>query len=221
MSWRLAKSLEVLRRQVDERYPGRSKASDGSIGDAKHKSSKSDHNPWVKDGRVGVVTAIDITHDLANGLDSEALAEALRQTRDPRIKYIISNRKICSSETSPWEWRPYTGKNPHDHHVHVSVKPDIGHFDHASQWAIAGAPTMSLADREAARAAAKPARPTLRLGDSGDAVKELQQILRIAVDGEFGKKTAAAVKARQKAARLVADGVVGPYTWAALTPKEP
>jgi|HigsolmetaAR201D_1030396.scaffolds.fasta_scaffold15936_2 hypothetical protein len=45
MAWRLARSLEQLRRQIDAAYPGRSKASDGTIGDVAHSQRNSDHNP--------------------------------------------------------------------------------------------------------------------------------------------------------------------------------
>jgi hypothetical protein len=44
-----------------------------------------------------VVTALDVTHDPANGVDPGALAETLRTSRDPSIKYIISNRRIAAS----------------------------------------------------------------------------------------------------------------------------
>lgn len=96
--WRAAKSLQVLRNQVNERAPDRSKASDGFIGDAAHASRASDHNPWVLDGNMGVVTAFDITHDPARGCDANELAEAIRGSRDPRVKYIIWNRRIANSK---------------------------------------------------------------------------------------------------------------------------
>ncbi len=133
MTWRVAKSLLQLRKQVNEKFPDRAKAWDGTIGDANHASRASDHNPWV-DG--GVVTAMDITHDPAHGVNSQALADQLRASRDPRIKYIISNRRICSSAVSPWAWRPYSGSNPHDHHVHVSVMPDRKFYDDEAPWEI-------------------------------------------------------------------------------------
>jgi len=59
-------------------------------------------------------------------------------------------------------------------------------------------------------------RPTLRLGDKGPAVQELQNLLGIAADGDFGPGTKAAVLAFQKKKGLVADGIVGRGTWAAL-----
>lgn len=57
---------------------------------------------------------------------------------------------------------------------------------------------------------------TLKRGSKGDDVKTLQELLNIAVDGDFGAKTEAAVIAFQKAHGLYADGIVGAKTWAAL-----
>ncbi|HEY6817600.1 MAG TPA: N-acetylmuramidase domain-containing protein [Croceibacterium sp.] len=59
-------------------------------------------------------------------------------------------------------------------------------------------------------------RPTLRLGDKGPAVQELQNLLGISADGDFGPGTKAAVLAFQKGKGLLADGIVGRGTWAAL-----
>jgi lysozyme family protein len=134
--WRVANSLEVLRDQVNAAYPGRRKENDGTIGDAAHQARTSDHNPWVKDGAVGVVTALDITHDPAHGVDTYAIAETLRRNRDRRIKYVISNRRIFSSQLHAWEWHPYTGTNPHDHHVHISVLPDKALYDDRRPWSL-------------------------------------------------------------------------------------
>lgn len=65
---------------------------------------------------------------------------------------------------------------------------------------------------------------TLRKGDKGSAVKELQTLLisagyslpKYGSDGSFGNETLKAVKAFQAAAKLVVDGVCGRKTWAAL-----
>ena len=136
--WRLAKSLIRLRQEVNALAPMRSKASDGSIGDAAHATRNSDHNPWVRDNGSGVVTAIDITHDPAGGLSAQNLAEALRAMRDPRVKYIIWNRRIANSKpigaAPAWAWRPYKGSNPHTKHIHISVKPVKAAFDSTSSW---------------------------------------------------------------------------------------
>lgn len=212
MAWRVARSLEKLRAQIDAMAPKRSKVSDGGIGDAAHASRASDHNPWVKDGATGIVTARDFTHDPKNGVDAGKLARALAASRDPRIKYIISNGEICSSETSPWVWRKYTGANPHTKHFHVSVKSTKNHYDSDMPWRLDG--YEAVPDKDAPVVVK---RPTLRRGSRGDTVRVLQRLLGITVDGDFGPKTEAAVMTFQKKAGLVADGVVGAYTWAALT----
>jgi len=66
--------------------------------------------------------------------------------------------------------------------------------------------------------------PTLKLGASGDAVRDLQAKLvargyalpRYGVDGDFRAETEAAVKAFQRAHHLEVDGIVGPLTWAEI-----
>jgi hypothetical protein len=138
IAWRVAASLEKLRKQINARAPNRSKASDGSIGDANHRKRNSDHNPWVIDGGKGVVTARDFTHDAAHGCNCHMLAESLRNSRDKRIKYIIWNRRICNSSPQKgmpaWAWRKYLGKNGHTHHLHISVKPLKSLYDSEKPW---------------------------------------------------------------------------------------
>src|SRR4051794_32397750 len=51
---------------------------------------------------------------------------------------------------------------------------------------------------------------------SGTSVSDLQRLLGIPVDGDFGPMTARAVRRFQRNHGLKADGVVGPATWAAL-----
>lgn len=112
-TWRLAKSLSTLRSQVNAAYPNRSKVSDGTIGDAAHQATASDHNP----NRNGVVCALDLTHDPAGGFDAHALAEHLRLNRHPNLRYIISNARIAGYWNN-WQWTPSSG---HFKHIHVSV----------------------------------------------------------------------------------------------------
>ena len=139
VQWRMAKSLETLRAHINSMAPSRSKVSDGGIGDPAHASRKSDHNPWVDlQNNKGVVTARDFTHDPTGGCDAGVLAEQIRASRDPRVKYIIWNRRIANSSpigsTAAWEWRPYGGANPHNHHVHISVQPERGKYDSEEPW---------------------------------------------------------------------------------------
>jgi peptidoglycan hydrolase-like protein with peptidoglycan-binding domain len=215
MTYRLAKSLDKMRDQFNKHSPHRNKASDGWIGDAKHAATTSDHNPWVKDGSVGIVTALDITHDPKNGVDTWAIAEHLRKGRDPRIKYVISNKRIFSSTTSPWTWRNYTGSNPHSSHIHVSVNSGKHHYDDMKEWALIPAPAGSISPD-----ATPQERPMLRKGPPWhhpEHVKTVQRLLGLSlVDGKFGEITEQAVKAFQHSEHIAFDGIVGPITWEKL-----
>lgn len=199
--WRLAKSLIKLRAQVDARWPDRDRSTDGDIGDAAHQSRESDHNPNAAD----VVTAIDIDRDIAPNFKARDLAEALVASRDPRIKYIISNRQIVSSKVSPWVWRPYDGDNAHSEHCHVSVGADPALYDDDRDWIIPGVPVADGSRR-------------LKLGDVGGDVARLQTLLGVPVDGEFGPTTDSALRTFQASHGLEVDGIAGPQTWAALMP---
>jgi hypothetical protein len=129
MSWRLARGLGRLRDQANAKAPNRGKSSDGTIGDRAHASRASDHNP-----RGGIVHALDLTHDPGRGMDVHALANRLLASRDPRIKYIISNRRIGSAKGG-WAWRRYTGSNPHSKHMHISINNNP-HADNARDWSL-------------------------------------------------------------------------------------
>jgi hypothetical protein len=133
---RIAKSLDVLRDELDEEFPRRSKSSDGWIGDAAHAARESDHNPNSAD----VVQALDITHDPAGGLDAGKIADKLLASKDSRIKYLISNGRIGSSYATggvpAWTWRPYTGSNAHRQHFHISVVDDPIKYDSTERWNI-------------------------------------------------------------------------------------
>lgn len=61
----------------------------------------------------------------------------------------------------------------------------------------------------------------LKVGSTGNKVKELQRLLSLTEDGIFGINTLKAVKAFQSKNGLVSDGIVGSRTWDVLlnTPK--
>ena len=134
----LAKALVKLREQVNARWPNRSKASDGTWPSAAHRrqSPNSDHNQG---------NALDLTNDPKNGFSSDQFAEHLRKSRDPRLKYIISNRKIASAK-SGFQWTRYSGANAHDKHVHISFNRGV---DSDKPWAMP-MPRMGIADLEPA-----------------------------------------------------------------------
>lgn len=116
---KLCKAGQQLREQFDDTYPDRSRRSDGWVGDPRHVSRKSDHNPDAN----GWVFALDITADLnAHPEEMHNITDELRKLAkrgDRRIKYIIYDGRICSSLLG-WKWRKYTGPNPHRSHAHFS-----------------------------------------------------------------------------------------------------
>jgi len=119
---RLSRSAIQLREQIDDAFPGRDRTSDGWIGDTRHASRKSDHNPDAQ----GWVRAIDIDRDLnGKGRKPDLMPDLVDQIRlaaksgDKRISYIIFDGKIASSKKA-WAWRTYDGINKHNHHAHIS-----------------------------------------------------------------------------------------------------
>jgi hypothetical protein len=131
MSWKLAPALDQLFDDVNAKWPNRSKASDGTIGDAAHSARKSEHNPNRDpddDVPDGYVTAADITKA---GLDVARLLASL--IGDKRVWYVIHAGKIWS-RTYDFRERPYTGSNPHTGHVHVSLRQTRAACDDRSPW---------------------------------------------------------------------------------------
>jgi hypothetical protein len=149
MAWRLAKSIDILRSECDKRWPNRPTASDGTIGDASHASRQSDHNPWVKDRNgIGVVRAVDI--DAGPGLnpdeDHDTIGDTVASACVRAAKaghramgtgsYVIWEHRIASAK-SDWEWRRYTGEDPHTSHPHISVATAQSGYDSTQPWGIA------------------------------------------------------------------------------------
>jgi hypothetical protein len=153
MTWRDARSIDVLKAELDKAHPDRSTASDGTIGDAAHASRDSDHNPWVVFAGVGIVRARDVTHDPAHGVDCDILAERVAALialgGHPALRhgaYVIRNRRIFSFDRRDEGWRPYTGSNPHEKHMHVSVSLDPAGFDSTIPWLITEEEDMAYTD---------------------------------------------------------------------------
>ena len=121
MTPKLCKAGQQLRLQVDDSFGDRDRASDGWVGDLRHASRPSDHNP----DEQGIVRAIDIDRDLSGKAKPDLMPDLADQIRlcaragDKRISYVIFDGRIASSKKS-WAWRPYDGSNKHNHHCHIS-----------------------------------------------------------------------------------------------------
>lgn len=218
MSYRVAKSLDKLLAQLNTLFPNRSKISDGSVGDLKHSKRKSDHNP----NSANVVTARDFTFDTdpsdGEGINCHALALALFNSKDPRIKYIIWNGRITKEDKSGW--KTYSGPNPHKHHLHLSVSSNPALYDDDSDWNL---DLEFTAMSSKVPGPPKNGRPVLQRGAKNSYVSQLQHKLFVFgylkqtdIDSDFGVRTESAVQRFQMDKGLIADGVVGPKTWEAL-----
>ena len=120
MTPKLCKAGQQLRLQVDDSYISRDTISDGWLGDYRHASRLSDHNP----DESGIVRAIDIDRDLSGKAKPDLMPYLADQIRlcaksDERIAYIIVDGRIASSRLG-FRWRKYSGSNKHNHHCHVS-----------------------------------------------------------------------------------------------------
>ena len=127
MTYKLCKAGQQLRLQIDDSYIDRDRSSDGWVGDSRHSSRRSDHNPDWKNAVNGVafVRAIDIDRDLSGKAKPDImpyLADEIRRfakrDKSKRISYIIFAGKIASSRMG-WRWRKYRGINPHNTHLHI------------------------------------------------------------------------------------------------------
>lgn len=162
--------------------------------------------------------------DAAAKATGDWIAEYLWANRERfGVRHIIWRQRVRSTVISPGLWRAMADRG----------NTTANHYDHVHVW--------FLDDRWAEKPAAAPKpkpvtkpKPTpaqskarvLRIGSLGEDVRRLQSALRrtfpayagrLAVDGEYGPKTAAAVKEFQRrAGGLDVDGEVGKYTRAKL-----
>jgi hypothetical protein len=109
-------AIAVLR-QATAISPSRKKASDGLLPSAAHisQSPNSDHNTGF---------AVDLTHDPKHGIDCFDIFEKLKE--DARVKYLIFQGKIWSAEKAKQGNRVYSGSNPHNKHLHISINDGMG-----------------------------------------------------------------------------------------------
>jgi len=136
-------AIAVLR-QATAIAPKRKKASDGLLPSAAHlkQNPNSDHNTGL---------ATDLTHDPKHGIDCAELFDKLQN--DPRVKYLIFNRKIWTPEQ---DVDKYTGSNPHTNHIHISINDKCGN-DTSAWFPWLEKPVYKTADQ--ARLAASKIKP--------------------------------------------------------------
>ena len=101
-------------RQATALRPKRKKASYGLLPSAAHvhQNPNSDHNSGY---------AVDLTHDPKNGINCVEMFIKLQD--DKRVKYLIFQGRIWSQAKGVLK---YTGSNPHNSHLHISIKEGYG-----------------------------------------------------------------------------------------------
>lgn len=237
----LTKGLTNVRAEFNATFGGRDKKSDGWIGDYKHSTGSSGHNPdktgkgEYRDGdSKDEVRAIDVDKDLRDasgrGVTMERVVQyiltKLRAGVYMPFRYIIFNRRIWT-RSNGWRTQDYTGPNGHTEHAHFS-----GDFtEKADEWT----GKLGLAALTAKVTAPKPSpsKPgTLPVHANGSRVNSkdknnvgtdvatLQRFIGDRTgtpDGNYGDKTTSGVKWYQKEILGLkgndVDGIAGPKTW--------
>jgi len=151
----VAKSVLTLHEQLQRGAPRAAPPATpgdswGTIGDVLHDTT-SDHVPHDFPGwGDNIVTAGDFPNRPDLGLDAHRVLDDIRQSRDARAKYGISNDQIYSNHATTqdgvlypaWTWRPYlphdAGRDRHFDHGHLSVVGDA-RADGTQPWPTIGA----------------------------------------------------------------------------------
>jgi hypothetical protein len=183
--FRVVNSLSRLLQEITAKYDDRQETIDGTVASRGHDavSPTSDHTPKPADADPGLVRAGDVTASTVIGMH---LTEFLRQLQDPRIKYVIHDRRMFSSYSNSrrdaWEWGEYTGSSPHTGHVHISVLES--NQDDGSEWGLSDA--AGVVDMAAMQI--EDIQQALVDADQRDADGNV-----LVVDGDYGAKSAYAL----------------------------
>lgn len=241
MSWRSARALEQLDREMRARFPG---MTIWTVGDADHRSRPSDHNPDDHDDDASTPSVVS-AHDYVGRAQALWLWNHITDAEDKRVEYVIHDGQI-TGEDYGWEVQPYTGSNPHETHTHVSVgrgsdsdltRPDL--FDDDSPWGVApddgdvaepepepepdnwtetiveNLPTLSKRDDYKTRESDEDRRAQGLLAAAG-VLSIKDNTVNDRFDGQFGPSTESATRTFQAKRGLKVDGIIGPNTWTAL-----
>lgn len=119
--WFLTPGGVELVRAVNTQWP-EGHAADGTVASEGHDTNNptSDHRPSPHDESPAVVRALDVGERVED--EGFTFAEMLRESKDPRIQYVLHENRIFSSYSrpgrEPWTWA--NGSFGHINHVHVS-----------------------------------------------------------------------------------------------------
>lgn len=218
MAWTLAPCLAILRQELNARWPGRDKTSDGTVGDTSHQATASDHNPNSR----GRVDAIDVDND---GIDVWACFEHIK--KHPSARYFIYQGHLYH-RLRGWAPETYTGPSPHREHFHLSIDQTKQAEDDTRPWGLLE-DDVPLTDDDIKKIWAYPvqwrgstdAKPTVAAGtglfyaqnDAYGATQQLKAILaavqELAGDLEAVKTQQAATVDYDKLAQALLKNVLG------------
>jgi putative chitinase len=142
--------------------------------------------------------------------NTTAFANAIGRSVERTLEYLFT--KEGALEAACWFWKA-NGLNDLSDDIKKATRKinggtigiaDRTHHYHRALEILGGTYTM------------KPSPILLKVGSTGDRVKQIQEKLGEDADGIFGLVTKQAVEKWQAANGLVADGIVGPKTFAAM-----
>jgi len=132
--WRVAESLQRLLEQVNQRRRDETKPATAQSAILGIRAATPTTIPGSSTAISAWLPPATSPTIPKNGCDAQKIADSIVASKDPRVKYIIWNRQICSSEVRPWTWRKYPGGNPHTKHIHISVLPQKAKYDDRRDW---------------------------------------------------------------------------------------
>jgi hypothetical protein len=139
-------------REVDAKYPGRGRESDGSLASSEHSAANpsSDHEHGTPQSGDRDVDAVDLDADLVPG-DQAASQRAMYGDVIPRFqahkgtRYWIHDDMICF-RSEGWVPRSYayagSGRNRHTQHIHLNWEEDTASHNDTSPYGIKGVDDM-------------------------------------------------------------------------------
>lgn len=134
MTWRLARSIAQVEKELRSQQPGI------VMSDYREPVDRdSDHTTWITDNAgVGVVRAVDIMTTNGDKLAANLAAKLGRHPAMTSGAYVIWKQKIMSADRKSEGWRPMADRGSvtanHFDHVHLSVATAQGAYDYAGKW---------------------------------------------------------------------------------------
>lgn len=141
-----------------------------------------------------------------------AFGKTVGMTPEEVVEYL--GTKMGALESACWYW---DSRN-------INAACDAGNIEKMTKLVNGG--TIGLEDRRhhykkalrilGGEYTPQPKPILLKVGSTGDEVKQIQEVLGVEADGIFGRMTAEVVKEWQQAHGLTPDGIVGPKTFNAM-----